>query len=299
MGSRFGVSDRMYPYVLIAPAMIVVGFFALYPLGYAVYLSLRFADLTSPVGIGEFLGLQNYHFVLDDGFFWESVRRTLVFSVAAVVIELGLGMAIALLLNGMRLFKGIARSLIILPIAVSPLAVGLIWRYMYHADFGIFNAIVAAVGLPEQQWLGDPGLAMASIIAFDVWQWTPFVALIFLAGLQSVPRQVYEAAAIDGASFWQGFRFISYPMLSRAIIFVSLLRLIDAIRLYDSVFALTAGGPGTATEVLTFYIYRTGIRFFRLDTASAMSILFLYATIVISGLALRRIMRQQTELAEY
>jgi multiple sugar transport system permease protein len=166
----------MYPYVLIAPAMIVVGFFALYPLGYAVYLSLRFADLTSPVGIGEFLGLQNYHFVLDDGFFWESVRRTLVFSVAAVVIELGLGMAIALLLNGMRLFKGIARSLIILPIAVSPLAVGLIWRYMYHADFGIFNAIVAAVGLPEQQWLGDPvstAILVSSLVAIGGLRWWP------------------------------------------------------------------------------------------------------------------------------
>jgi len=297
-GSRFRVSDRMYPYLLITPAMIVVGFFALYPLGYAVYLSLRFADLTSAVGIGEFLGLENYYFVLEDGFFWSAVRKTLIFSVSAVAIQLVLGMAIALLVNGMRLFQGIARSLIILPIAVSPLAIGLIWRYMYHADFGIFNGILSSVGLPEQNWLGDPTLAMASIIAFDVWQWTPFVALIFLAGLQSVPVQLYEAGAIDGASFWQGFVFISFPMLSRVIIFVSLLRFIDAIRLYDSVFALTAGGPGTATEVLTFYIYRTGLRFFKLDIASAMSILFLYATIVISGLALRKLMRKQTELAE-
>jgi multiple sugar transport system permease protein len=295
---RFRVSDRMYPYVLIAPAMIVVGFFALFPLGYAVYLSLRFADLTSPVGIGEFVGLENYHFVLDDGFFWSSVRRTVVFSVSAVTIQLVLGMGIALLLNGMRLFKGIARSLIILPIAVSPLAIGLIWRYMYHADFGIFNAIVSSVGLPEQNWLGEPGLAMASIIAFDVWQWTPFVALIFLAALQSVPTELYEASTIDGASFWQSFAFISIPMLWGVIIFVSLLRFIDAIRLYDSVFALTGGGPGTATEVLTFYIYRTGLRFFKLDTASAMSILFLYATIVFSGLVLRKYMRRQTEIAE-
>ncbi|MDJ0959951.1 MAG: sugar ABC transporter permease [Acidimicrobiia bacterium] len=296
--SRFRVSDRMYPYLLITPAMIVVGFFALYPLGYAVYLSLRHADLTTAMGIGEFLGLENYHFVLNDEFFWSAVRKTLIFSIGAVAIELTLGMAIALLLNGMRFLKGIARSLIILPIAVSPLAVGLIWRYMYHADFGIFNAIVSTFGIPEQNWLGDPGLAMASIIAFDVWQWTPFVALIFLAGLQSVPSQVYEAGAIDGASFWQSFRYISVPMLSRAIIFVSLLRFIDAVRLYDSVFALTAGGPGTATEVLTFYIYRLGLRFFRVDLASTMSILFLYATIVIAGLALRRIMIQQSELAE-
>jgi multiple sugar transport system permease protein len=295
---RIHISDRAYPYVLITPAMIVVGLLALYPLGYAVYLSLRYADLTSPIGIGQFVGLENYHYVLGDSFFWDSVRRTLIFAGSSVTVQLVLGMGIALLLNGMSYFKGLARSFILLPIAVSPLAVGLIWRYMYHPDFGIFNAMLASVGLPEQNWLGRPVLAMISIIAFDIWQWTPFVTLIFLAGLQSLPRQVFEAAEIDGASFWQSFRLISYPMLSRVIIFVSLLRFMDAIRLYDSVFALTSGGPGTATEVLTYYIYRTGIRFFRLDIASAMSILFLYATIVITGLALRRMMREQAELAE-
>ncbi|MEA3510436.1 MAG: sugar ABC transporter permease [Actinomycetota bacterium] len=297
--SRSGrIPDRLYPYALIAPAMIVIGFFALYPLGYALNLSLRDADLTSAVGIGEFVGLENYHFVLNDEFFWDSLRRTLIFAGSAVTIELALGMGLALLIGGMRWFQGVARTLIIVPIAASPLAVGLIWRYMYHPDFGVFNGMLAAIGLPEQNWLGDVGLAMVSVVIFDVWQWTPFVTLIFLAGLQAIPLDIYEAGSIDGASSWQTFRFISVPMLSRVIMFVFILRLIDAVRLYDAVFALTAGGPGTATEVLTFYIYRVGLRFFRVDLASAMSILFLYGTIVVAGLVLRKVMREQAEHAE-
>lgn len=291
------MSDTWYSILLIAPAMIVILFFALFPLFYAINLSFRHVDLTSAVGIGPYVGLDNYRFALNDKIFWESARRTLTFAVFAVGIEMVLGVAIAFLLNGLRWFRGIVRSLLILPIAAAPAAVGLVWRYMYHPDFGVYNGILAALGFPELNWLGDVRLAMPSVIVFDIWQWTPFVALIVLAGLQSLPKEPFEAAELDGASTWQVLRRLTFPMLSPVLTLVFVLRTIDAIRLYDAILSLTHGGPGTATETLTYYLYRIGLKYFRLDHASAISLMFLYVTIVFTGIVLRSMMRLQAERA--
>lgn len=291
------MSDTWYSILLIAPAMLIILLFALFPLGYAINLSLRHVDLTSDVGIGPFVGLDNYRFALNDQFFWQAARRTITFAVFAVSIEMVLGVAIAFLLNGLHWGKGVVRSLLILPLAAAPAAVGLVWRYMYHPDFGVYNAIMSMLGLPERNWLGDVKLAMASVIVFDVWQWTPFVALIVLAGLQSLPKEPFEAAELDGASTWQVFRRLILPMLAPVLTLVFVLRAIDAIRLYDAIVSLTHGGPGTATETLTYYLYRLGMKFFRLDQASAISLLFLYVTIVFTGIVLRSMMRAQAERA--
>ncbi len=289
---RSFLSDQVYSVLLIIPAMILIGIFALYPLSYVIRVSFRYADLTSPVGIGEYVGLENYHFALNDEFFWSSVQRTLYFAVMAVTLEMVLGIAIAFLLSEMRWFKGITRSLIILPLATSPLAVGLIWRYMYHPEFGVFNYLLSQVGISEQNWLGDVDLAMYSVIAFDVWQWTPFVILITLAGLQALPKEPFEAAALDGASTFRVLRTLTFPMLAPVLTLVFVLRAIDAIRLYDAVISLTGGGPGTSTEVVSFYLYRLGLRFFRVDQGSAMSLLFLYATVVFTALVMRPFMQK-------
>lgn len=289
---RSFLSDQVYSVLLIIPAMILIGIFALYPLSYVIRVSFRYADLTSPVGIGEYVGLENYHFALNDEFFWSSVQRTLYFAVMAVTLEMVLGIAIAFLLSEMRWFKGITRSLIILPLATSPLAVGLIWRYMYHPEFGVFNYLLTQVGISEQNWLGDVDLAMYSVIAFDVWQWTPFVILITLAGLQALPKEPFEAAALDGASTFRVLRTLTFPMLTPVLTLVFVLRAIDAIRLYDAVISLTGGGPGTSTEVVSFYLYRLGLRFFRVDQGSAMSLLFLYATVVFTALVMRPFMQK-------
>ncbi len=292
------ISDLLYSWLLIVPAMILILIFAIIPLAYAINVSFRFADLTSPRGVAEFVGLANYHFALEDDFFWSSVQRTLVFAVFAVAIEMILGIGLAFLLNSQRWFKGITRSLFILPLAVSPYAVGLIWRYMYHPDFGVYNQLMTFVGLPEQNWLSDPGLAMASIIAYDVWQWTPFVTLITLAGLQALPKEPFEAARLDNASPWRVLRTLTFPMLAPVLTLVLVLRAMDAVRLYDAVVSLTAGGPGTSTEVLTYYLYRLGLKYFRLDQASAMALLFLFATVVFTGLGLRRFMKRLSERAQ-
>ncbi len=285
------LSDQVYSVLLIIPAMILIAVFALYPLAYVIRVSFRYADLTSKIGIGEYVGLENYHFALSDEFFWSSVQRTLYFAVLAVAIEMFLGVAIAFLLNDMRWFKGITRSLIILPLATSPLAVGLIWRYMYHPEFGVFNFFLSQLGIAEQNWTGDVDLAMYSVIAFDVWQWTPFVILITLAGLQTLPKEPFEAAALDGASTFRVLRTLTFPMLTPVLTLVFVLRSIDAIRLYDAVISLTGGGPGTSTEVVSFHLYRLGLRFFRVDQGSAMALLFLYATVVFTSLVMRPFMQ--------
>lgn len=292
------ISDVLYSWLLIVPAMVLILFFAIYPLLYAINVSFRFADLTSPRGVAQFVGLANFHFALNDSFFWASVQRTLTFAVFAVVVEMALGIGLAFLLNSQKWFKGITRSLFILPLAVSPYAVGLVWRYMYHPDFGVFNQLVSLVGIPEQNWLSEPGLAMACIIAFDVWQWTPFVTLIILAGLQALPKEPFEAARLDNASSWRILRTLTFPMLTPVLTLVLVLRAMDAVRLYDAVVSLTAGGPGVSTEVLTYYLYRLGLKYFRLDRASAMALLFLFATVVFTGLALRRFMRQLAERSQ-
>jgi multiple sugar transport system permease protein len=169
---------------------------------------------------------------------------------------------------------------------------------MYHSDFGVFNAFLAALGLPEQNWLGDLRLAMPSIIVFDIWQWTPFVAIITLAGLQSLPKEPFEAAELDGASTWQVLRRLTFPMLTPVLTLIFVLRAIDAVRLYDAVASLTRGGPGAATETLTYYLYRLGLKYFRMDQASAMSLLFLYAVVIFTGIVVRRLMREQAERAQ-
>lgn len=291
------MSDTWYSLLLITPATIIIIIFAAFPLLYAINLSLRHVDLTSAVGIGPYVGLENFRFALNDQFFWQAARRTVVFAVGAVSVEMVLGIAIAFLLNGLRWGQGIVRSLLILPLAAAPAAVGLVWRYMYHPDFGVYNAIMSMLGLPERNWLGAVNLAMPSVIMFDIWQWTPFVALIVLAGLQSLPKEPFEAAELDGASTWQVLRRLTFPMLGPVLTLVFVLRSIDAIRLYDAIVSLTHGGPGTATETLTYYLYRLGMKFFRLDQASAISLLFLYVTIIFTGVALRSMMLAQAERA--
>lgn len=295
---RERIGDTLYSWLLIVPAMILILTFAIIPLVYAINVSFRFADLTTPRRVAEYVGFTNFYYALNDSFFWDSVGRTLTFSVFAVAIEMILGVALAFLLHSQRWFKGIARSLFILPLAVSPYAIGLVWQYMYHPDFGVYNYLLTLVGIPEQRWLSEPGLAMASIIAFDVWQWTPFVTLIALAGLQALPKEPFEAARLDNASFWRVLRTLTFPMLSPVLTLVLVLRAMDAVRLYDAVVALTRGGPGTSTEVLTYYLYRLGLEKFRLDRASSMALLFLYATVVFTGLALRRFMKQLSERAQ-
>jgi multiple sugar transport system permease protein len=292
---RNGLSDSWYSIFLVSPAMLVLIFFGLVPLIYAIYLSFHYADLTVG-GVQGWVGLDNYRDALNNNSFWDATRRTLIFTMFSVGIEMILGIALAFMINQLRWFKGIIRALFLLPLASAPVAVGLVWRYLYDPDFGVYTQLLKIfTGIQAPVWLGDPKWAMPSIIVFDVWMWTPFVLLIVMAGLQSLPREPFEAAELDGASTWMVLRRLTFPMLTPVLTLIFILRTIDAIKLYDAVITLTRGGPGTATETVTYYLYRIGLKYFRLDQASAMALLVLFAVVVFSGVILRPMMKAQAE----
>jgi multiple sugar transport system permease protein len=292
------MSDKMYSALLVAPAMIVLFFFGLFPLFYAINLAFRYVDLTAgPTTDWSFVGLTNFRYALNNTVFWQSSQRTLFFAIISVSIQMLLGISLAFLINRLKWFKGIIRSLFLMPLASAPAAVGMIWRYLYDSDFGVYNAALQAIGLQPLNWLGDAKIALFSVIIFDVWQWTPFVMLITLAGLQSLPKEPFEAASLDGASTLMVLRRLTFPLLSPVLTLIFILRSIDAARLYDPIATTTRGGPGNATETVTYLLYRVGLKQFRMDQASAMALIILFLIVVFSGLVLRRLMRQQAERA--
>jgi multiple sugar transport system permease protein len=294
---RRAISDGWFSFWMILPAMIIIVFFALVPLFYAINMSFHYADLTRG-GIQQFTGLENYRIVLFDSYFWKCVRTTLLFTIFAVSIEMILGVFIAFLINGATVGKGLIRSLLILPLATAPAVTGLFWRYLYDTQFGLFNYFLGLVGLPEPNWLGDIDVALFAVVVFDVWLWIPFVALIALAGLQALPKEPFEAAELDGASYWRVLRRLTFPMLKPVLFLVLILRTIDALRLYDAVAVLTRGGPGSATETMTYYLYRTGLQFFRMDYASTMALLFMFAVVVASLFALKPLLNMFSSRAQ-
>ncbi|NMB54174.1 MAG: sugar ABC transporter permease [Leptolinea sp.] len=286
-------SDKWYSMILVSPAMVVLIFFGLVPLFYAIYLSFHYADLTAG-GIQGWVGLDNFRDALNNDEFWSAAGRTLEFTIFAVGIEMIFGIALAFMINQLKWFKGIIRALFLLPMASAPAAVGLVWRYLYDPDFGVYTWLMNLIpGVKAPNWLGDPKWAMPSIIVFDIWMWTPYVMLIVLAGLQSLPREPFEAAELDGASIWMVLRRLTFPMLTPVLTLIFVLRTIDSIKLYDAVITLTRGGPGVATETVTYYLYRLGLKYFRLDQASAMALLVLFVVVIFSGVVLRSMMKSQ------
>ncbi|MEW6229461.1 MAG: sugar ABC transporter permease, partial [Bacillota bacterium] len=281
---------RYFRYLILTPALIIIFFFALFPLFYTLRLSFMNQVLTNP-NPATFVGLQNYRRALNDPLFWSSLHKTIFFTLGAVSLEMLLGTLIAFLLTQPLAGRGLVRTLMLLPVTAAPIAVGLVWRYMYHADFGIINYLVEQVGLSRRNWLGEPSIAMLSIIAFDVWQWTPFVAFVISAGLHALSREPFEAAQVDGAPRWLVFKSLIVPMLAPLWVFVFLLRVIDAVRLYDPIYALTRGGPGTATETLSWYLYRNAFAYWDTSYSAVIALLFLYGMLIISSLTIRAMER--------
>lgn len=277
---------KYFRYAILAPAMVIIVFFALFPLFYTLRLSFMNQVLTNP-STPTFVGLANYRRALNDPMFWSSLGRTMFFTLVAVFLEMLMGTLIAFLLAQPVGGRGLVRTLMLLPVTAAPVAMGLVWRYMYHADFGIINFLVEQVGLVRRNWLGEPSIAMFGIILFDVWQWTPFVAFVVSAGLHALSKEPFEAAQVDGAPKWLVFRSLIAPMMAPLWVFVFLLRVIDAVRLYDPIYALTRGGPGTATETLSWYLYRNAFAYWDTSYSAVIALLFLYGMMIISSLTIR------------
>ena len=261
--------NRLTPYVFIAPAVIIMGLALLYPLAYMVYGSFRAWDPSQSISETDFVGLKNYITLWFDPAFRESLSVTLIFATSVVAAELVLGVGLALLLD--RNIRGMSflRTIFILPMMIAPVVVGLMWRYMYHPTVGTINRTLKSLGLEGVDWLGQN--ALLSVIIADIWQWTPFIFILSLAALQSLPRSALEAARIDGATGWQQIIHIKLPLMMPVLIVTALLRLIDAFKVLEVILVMTEGGPGLSTEILALRIGRTATEFRELGTAAAMS----------------------------
>lgn len=271
----FTARRRLFMAVLGLPAVLYVMAVAVWPIAQGIWYSLFEYNLIRPHRT-EFVGLGNYLRLLEDPTALRAIWNTFVFTAAAVAVEFVLGLAIALLLWRDDLFNRLLLALILVPLSITPLAVGLVFNALLQADFGLVGYTLAQAGWTDPRGLfATPVGAMAALVLIDVWQWTPLMALILLAGLKSLPRDVLEAAAVDGATAWQRLTNVVLPLLLPAVFLALVLRSMDAFRVFDSVFVTTKGGPGDSTYVLMFYAVKEGLEFFNIGYASAISTVML------------------------
>lgn len=279
--------EKWLPLALIAPTALFALAMTVVPLGYSLLTSFQ----EFPLGHAPtFVGLENYRHLLQDGNFLGSLGTTLSYTVAATAVEFVLGLALALLLKEEFAFQGVIRSSLIIPMVIAPVVVGIIWRLIYNADVGLFSYGVQALTGKNLSVLSSTSLALPALILVDIWEWTPFMFLILLAGIQSLPQEPFEAARVDGASPWNVFVHLTLPMLRPVIVVAVLIRALDAFTVFDQVFVMTQGGPGTATEVATLMIYKTAFRFSQVGYGAAMAMALLVLVICFSA-AVTRVFR--------
>lgn len=257
-----------YRWRMILPLMLVLGAVVAYPLGYSLWLSLQDLQITRREDV-SFVGVEQYAQLLGDSDYLTAMSNTFVFVAVAVSLELVLGLALALALQRQRFMRNLTRSLLLTPMFVTPIAVGLMFRFLLNQQLGIIPALLDTVGITIPFFSAD--LALFSLALIDVWQWTPFMLLLLLAGLESLPQEPFEAARVDGASFWMTFTRVTLPLLRPVIVVAVLIRSLDALKVFEYVFAITQGGPGTATETIQYHVYREGFLFYRLSEAAAMA----------------------------
>jgi multiple sugar transport system permease protein len=275
-------------FLFLLPAVVYVLILVIFPLASAIVTS--FTDARFGTIQTSFIGLRNYITPFNDYRFYNSVHVTLLFVAIAVPIELGLGLLLALLINRDVRGRGIMRVLLIIPLFVSPIAFALMGQVIFYEGGGGINGILKDLGLSAIRWRSNPQTAVFTVVLADVWMWTPFAFLIILAGLQSLPKDLIEAARVDGASDAQLFRHVTLPMLTPTLLTVLFFRVVDTLRLFEIPFTLLGGGgPGITTETLTVYIYKVGFRGFFFGQASAISFIYLVLVIIIMSFLLYRV----------
>ena len=292
MGKMF--PDRYAKYYLIVPAIAYLLLIGIFPLIYSFVLSFLNWDVATGKPM-TFAGLGNYVELFSDWRFRVTLLNTIIFVMAAISFEVIFGLGLALLLNRKLRGQTIFRVLLILPLMTTPVAAGYTWRMLYHVTNGPINHILGLLHLPIVPWLSSSRTALMSIIITDVWQWTPFVFIILLAGLQSLPMEPFEAAAVDGASRIQIFFYVTLPMISSVLIITILLRLVEALRIFDIIYVMTAGGPGITTESSTMYAKLVGLTQFRIGYSAAIAYVLLILSIIFF-IILTRILPSEREI---
>jgi multiple sugar transport system permease protein len=285
-------SDRHFKWLLVAPAITLILALTVYPLAYSVWVAFVNFDFQIPGH--AFVGLQNFEYVVEDPIARWSLLTTAFLSVSSVVLEFLLGLGLAIAMTRTFAARGVIMLILIVPLFVSPVVVGQIWSLILQKPYGPFDYLVGLLFRPtEVSWLTGSPWKFISLIVADVWQWTPFMFVILLAGLTSVSPELYEAAELDGVSRWQIFWNITLPQIAPLILIAITFRLLDAVKLFDIIFIMTGGGPGTSTYTTSFYLYQTGFQHFHLGQATAGSWLFLILTAVLITFLVRRLLRRE------
>lgn len=270
---RYNWFDRNLKWIYTLPAVLFVLLMMLFPIIYTVRISFyewSMSATTPP----KWVGLSNYLELLKDERFWHAVGSTFYFTIAALVFEVGLGIAIAVLLSRQFRGKNIVKTIFLLPMVATPVAMGLVWMLIYEPTIGVANLMLKSLGFEPLLWLASTSQVIPSLVIIDVWEWTPMIALIVMAGLATLPTDPYEAADVDGASRWTKFFSITLPLLRPTIIVAAMLRLIDVLKTFDIIYATTQGGPNFASETLNLYGYVLGFQYFKLGMASSLLVIF-------------------------
>jgi len=290
--------ERNLQWLLVAPTIAMFIVFSVIPA--LTTIAFAFSRVTMARGgiQREFIGFENFGRALRDPLVAQSAMTTIKWMFIVTAIEVTLGLLLALLLSSGIRGRGLFSSLLIVPIIMPPIAVSIAWLFMYDYEFGIFNYVLNEVGLPSVRWLSDPAIALYAMMAVDVWQATPFAFLLLYAALLSLPRDPYEAAAIDGAGRWHVFRTVTLPLLRPVLMVVILLRLIDAARIFDKIFVMTRGGPGSSAYTATLTIYIEGFTKFDFGYASALSFLFQLSLVAAATFYVKRVLADYAQPAE-
>jgi multiple sugar transport system permease protein len=279
--------ERHLRILMLAPTVLILLALTIFPSIYMFWAAVNGIS-PNPDIPWKFVGPANFTRMASDPLFLNALKNTIVFTVSAVTLEFLLGLGLALLFDKYVRRLSFLKTILMMPMMLPPIAVAITWKLIYQPQFGVLNELMFQLGLPTQAWVGDVDLAMLSIVIADVWEWTPFIFLLMLAGLASLPAEPYEAAAIDGASSWRQFWDLTLPFLKPVIAIALLLRFMDALRLFDLVFILTVGGPAGATETLSFYIFKVAFTFVDIGYAAAISFFVLVVTVAFSTWFIKR-----------
>jgi multiple sugar transport system permease protein len=276
-------------WMFAAPAAIVVVAVILFPWLFTLFMSVHQWKVS---GDTPFVGMANYlHMLNDERFLW-SVVRTLYFTALSVITPVVLGIFAAVCFATKFRLRGLARTIFILPMMATPVAISLVWTMMFHPQLGVLNYLLTSVGLPPSAWVYDSSSVIPTLVMVETWQWTPLVMLIVLGGIASLPLDPYEAATLDGANVWQMFRHITLPLVWPFIIVATVIRLIDALKTFDTIYVITLGGPGTSSETINILLYQTAFAYYDLGYASAMVVVFFVLIMLISLILLHVRQRQ-------
>jgi multiple sugar transport system permease protein len=274
--------DRRFGWLLTAPGLTALMLVITFPLFFTVFVS-GFDYTLMHRSFDTFVGIENYQSAFGENYFVEALWVTLKFVVCVVLLEFVIGFTIALMLNAVTRFKDAYYLILLMPLLINPVVVALIWRMFLHPELGIVNYLLGLVGIAKVNWLGDPVIAFWTVVLTDIWHQVSFMIVLLLAGLSALPKEPYEAARMDGASTLQSFIHVTLPLMRPVIIVTLLIRLIFAVKTFDLVYVMTRGGPGTATDLISYFIYRSAFFGLNIGQASAISVLLLVIVLALTA----------------